>query len=499
MAEWQTKKLKSTGGDAGEGFDDRMAREKQERWESSAEFQAEQEKKEATNANIDLASATQVTHADIAQEKLSEQGDKAALLRSWIADVTGEPLPAQSDDLSAELKSGVVLCNLLNAISPGTVPAVQKSSMPFPQRENIKAFTDGARALGVPEHENFETNDLFEAGNMKQVLICLLSLGRHSEGVPGYDGPSLKSNTGKDVRSATSSGKVRQLSTNLKELIPMGGSPATLAEPGSEEWIKQQLKAEQEEKVAAAAKAEAAAKPLAYSEMRPFQIKKLLKAAGLPDTGTKAELVARLEERDRAMGVAGASPATATTAAVPTDEPAVEKLSGHAGAGRAKRKQGRKPPSRIRAKKIPEGTPTKAQAKAAPPQQQQQPSVVAETEAGAKKAGGGGSEGDDTVAHIHVGGLEGPAVEDEKKLFDIFRKFGTVLAVTLRRRRASQAGGKQKVSWALVAFSKAEAAEKAMQGIATLKLGPDVVCRTMDVAKAMSSASLKPRRAFPRL
>ena len=118
MAEWQTKKLKSTGGDAGEGFDERMAREKQERWESSAEFQAEQEKKEATNANIDLASATQVTDADIAQEKLSEQGDKAALLRSWIAEVTGEPLPAQSDDLSAELKSGVVLCNLLDLLHP---------------------------------------------------------------------------------------------------------------------------------------------------------------------------------------------------------------------------------------------------------------------------------------------------------------------------------------------------------------------------------------------
>jgi len=61
----------------------------------------------------------------------------------------------------------------------------------------------------VPEHENFETGDLFEASNMKQVLICLLSLGRHSEDVAGYDGPTLKSNTGKDVRSSTNSGKVR--------------------------------------------------------------------------------------------------------------------------------------------------------------------------------------------------------------------------------------------------------------------------------------------------
>ena len=35
-------------------------------------------------------------------------------------------------------------------------------------RENIKGFCDGVRVLGVPDHENFETGDLFEAKNMKQ-------------------------------------------------------------------------------------------------------------------------------------------------------------------------------------------------------------------------------------------------------------------------------------------------------------------------------------------
>jgi hypothetical protein len=39
---------------------------------------------------------------------------------------------------------------------------------PFPQRENIKAFTDAARDLGVPDAENFETGDLFEQ-------VCLAS------------------------------------------------------------------------------------------------------------------------------------------------------------------------------------------------------------------------------------------------------------------------------------------------------------------------------------
>lgn len=452
MAEWQGKQLKRTGGAAGEDLDARMARERQERWEASDEFRAEVAKQEATNVNIDLASATQVTHDDIAQEKLSEQGGKAELLRGWIGEVTGQQLPVETDDLSAELKSGVVLCTLLNAISPGTVPKIQKSSMPFPQRENIKAFTEGARALGVPEHENFETNDLFEASNMKQVLICLLSLGRQSEKVPGYDGPSLKSNTGKGARAAKSSGKVRALSTNLKDLIPMGASPATNAEVGSEEWIKQQLQAEKDEKQAAAIKAAEAAKPVAYHEMRPFQIKKLLKESGLADTGTKAELIARLEQRDRALAETmqvGHKP--------PADEPSVQKISAHVGASRAKRKTGRKPPSRIRAK-IPEGTPVKVE--------KQQMLGTEKSNAAASNGHvmpATGALGTDEAVHIHVGGLNQPDAENEEALCAAFSRFGTVLAVTLRRRRVAQLGGGQKVSWALIAFAEADAATRALE------------------------------------
>lgn len=432
MAEWQTKSLKSsnTGGATDEGFDQRMQREKRERYEASPEFAAEQAKAATTSANIGLASASQVSHADIANEKQSEHIDKASLLRAWIAEVTGEPLPAESDDLSLELKSGVVLCALLNAINPGTVPKTQKSTMPFPMRENIKAFTDGARQLGVPEHENFETNDLFEASNMKQVLICLLSLGRHSENVPGYDGPTLKSNTGKDVRSATNSGKVRQLSTSLKELIPMGATPSTNAQPGSEEWITNQMKAEAAEKQAAAAKLAEASKPVAYAEMKPFQVKKLLKERGAGEfKGSKGDMIAKLEALDAAK---------AASRAQPKDEPSMQKLSGHVGAGRARKPGGRKPPSRIRAK-IPESTPPEKKAKPAgaaaaaaapaPP-----PAAGETTDAGAASPPAGGPVSNDL--HIHIGGLAGPQVEDEMKLFNIFSKFGTVLAVTLRRRKS---------------------------------------------------------------
>ena len=41
---------------------------------------------------------------------------------------------------------------------------------PVVQRENVKAFIDGARALGLADRDNFDTADLFDEKNMRQVV-----------------------------------------------------------------------------------------------------------------------------------------------------------------------------------------------------------------------------------------------------------------------------------------------------------------------------------------
>jgi hypothetical protein len=42
----------------------------------------------------------------------------------------------------------VVLCQLINRIKPQTIRRINSLQMPFPQRENIKAFCDAARHMG---------------------------------------------------------------------------------------------------------------------------------------------------------------------------------------------------------------------------------------------------------------------------------------------------------------------------------------------------------------
>ena len=51
--------------------------------------------------------------------------------REWIEAVTGDKLGEST--LQEELKNGVVLCNLINAIKPGLINKPKNSKMPFMQ------------------------------------------------------------------------------------------------------------------------------------------------------------------------------------------------------------------------------------------------------------------------------------------------------------------------------------------------------------------------------
>ena len=66
--------------------------------------------KKQNDANIQLASSTQVSEGDVAAEKAKSQGGLEAEVRAWIDAVRGEPLEG---DLPDVLKSGVVLCGLI--------------------------------------------------------------------------------------------------------------------------------------------------------------------------------------------------------------------------------------------------------------------------------------------------------------------------------------------------------------------------------------------------
>jgi len=107
----------------------------------------------------------------------------------WIKALAGVSIT--SDTVHEQLKSGVVLCNLVNAIQPGIVARIQNGKMPFVQMENINSFLVACKTLGVPDTDLFMTVDLFEAKNMVQVVQTIHALGRAAQKIPSYQGPTI--------------------------------------------------------------------------------------------------------------------------------------------------------------------------------------------------------------------------------------------------------------------------------------------------------------------
>ena len=76
------------------------------------------------------------------------------------------------------------------------------------------------KALGVKDINNFAADDLFEAKNMKQVMICILALGKRCWVIPGYSGPCL----GPADNESGGSGRAALTATSLNSPVPARNS-----------------------------------------------------------------------------------------------------------------------------------------------------------------------------------------------------------------------------------------------------------------------------------
>lgn len=127
-----------------------------------------------------------------AQRKINSKYSEELAQESleWIRLIIGEPenTSGDMDNFYEVLKDGTLLCKLVNNIQPNMVKKINESKMAFKCMENINAFLEAARQLGVPAQETFQTVDLWERQNLNSVVICLQSLGRKAG---NYGKPSI--------------------------------------------------------------------------------------------------------------------------------------------------------------------------------------------------------------------------------------------------------------------------------------------------------------------
>mmetsp|Transcript_64272 Transcript_64272/g.119448 ORF Transcript_64272/g.119448 Transcript_64272/m.119448 type:complete len:298 (-) Transcript_64272:159-1052(-) len=165
-----------------------------------------------------------------APQTVIDSGDLEEDVTRWIEAVSGEKKP-DGKSLFEWCKDGQVLCRTANKLQPGLCPRINKSTMPFQQMENVTAFIQACRKLGVLEKDLFSTVDLYEGKNMKSVCNCIYNLGSVvRRTAPTFRGPYLGvaqtasvQDSARSKAVATQSGGFRQdISTEIKDGVSKG-------------------------------------------------------------------------------------------------------------------------------------------------------------------------------------------------------------------------------------------------------------------------------------
>ena len=111
---------------------------------------------------------------------------------TWIGQIICRTKPT-GEAAAVWLKSGDALCELMNAIRPGTIKKYNVgTTSKFKQMENITIFLRACREVGMLEKDLFSTVDLFEGKDMNAVILSLFNLGGTIQStIPYFKGPKL--------------------------------------------------------------------------------------------------------------------------------------------------------------------------------------------------------------------------------------------------------------------------------------------------------------------
>ncbi|ESW35145.1 hypothetical protein PHAVU_001G210500 [Phaseolus vulgaris] len=127
-----------------------------------------------------------------AEEAASRRYEAAGWLRKMVGVVAAKDLPAEpsEEEFRLGLRSGIILCNVINKVQSGAVPKVVESpvdsaSIPdgapltaYQYFENVRNFLVAVQEIGLP---TFEASDLEQGGKSSRIVNCVLALKSYSE------------------------------------------------------------------------------------------------------------------------------------------------------------------------------------------------------------------------------------------------------------------------------------------------------------------------------
>ncbi|CAK9185817.1 unnamed protein product [Ilex paraguariensis] len=127
-----------------------------------------------------------------AEEAAMRRYEAAAWLRKIVGVVGAKDFPAEpsEEEFRLALRSGIILCNVLNKVQPGAVSKVVESPCDsalipdgaalcaFQYFENVRNFLVAVQEMGIP---TFEASDLEQGGKASRIVNCVLGLKSYSD------------------------------------------------------------------------------------------------------------------------------------------------------------------------------------------------------------------------------------------------------------------------------------------------------------------------------
>jgi hypothetical protein len=152
-------------------------------------------------------------------------------LRSWLS----SQLPAHAASLSDEnislhdvLKSGVILCEMMNIIKPGSMKRISTISTAYKQLENLQNYLNMCRIMGMQASQLFESSDLVNGKFLSSILINLKTLqGIHER----YSKPTSGMAASTSSSNLASSSSSTNLATTKTTSSPSPAAASTTSAP----------------------------------------------------------------------------------------------------------------------------------------------------------------------------------------------------------------------------------------------------------------------------
>ncbi|KAL5565949.1 hypothetical protein UlMin_029113, partial [Ulmus minor] len=197
-------------------------------------------------SEIDLASRK-------AEETSLRRYEAARWLRKTVGVVGGKDLPAEpsEEEFRLGLRSGIILCNVLNKVQPGAVSKVVEGPCDsviipdgaalsaFQYFENVRNFLVAVEEMGIP---TFEASDLEQGGKSARIVNCVLALKSYSEWKQGggigswkYGGTSKPPTSGKPFMRKNSEPFINSISRTTswgeKSLESLSSNQSSCSDP----------------------------------------------------------------------------------------------------------------------------------------------------------------------------------------------------------------------------------------------------------------------------